>query len=77
MFLGLIVWSLERKFPRVTHISTEQLQEKIENQPSENLPPREGDEREGNPRFRISYRFHKKPMASKCPMLERSAVTEK
>ena len=32
MFLGLIVWSLERKFPRVTHISTEQLQEKIENQ---------------------------------------------
>ena len=30
MFLGLICWSLERKFPRVTHISTEQLDEKIQ-----------------------------------------------
>ena len=32
MFLGLICWSLERKFPRVSHISTEQLDLKIHKQ---------------------------------------------
>ena len=32
MFLGLICWSLERKFPKVTHISTEQLDLKIKKQ---------------------------------------------